>query len=88
MHWKVSVQIDRINRTLRGHYNYYGMGGNYQALAKMYNFAVLYLKKVLCRRNNRGYVTWELFNKIMEKHPIARPYIKIPFTEFRKHALL
>ena len=79
MHWKVRVQIDRINRTLRGHYNYYGMGGNYQSLAKMYNLAVLYLKKMLCRRNNKGYVTWELFNKIMEKHPIARPHIKIPY---------
>ena len=88
MHWKVKVQIDRINRTLRGHYNYYGMGGNYQSLAKIYNLAVLYLKKVLGRRNNKGYVTWELYDKIMEKHPIARPYIKIPYTEFKKYVLL
>jgi len=88
MHWKVGVQIDRINRTLKGHYNYYGMGGNYQALAKMYNLAVAYLKKMLSRRSQKGNVTWELFDKIKEKYPISRPYIKIPYTEFKKYAML
>jgi len=88
MHWKVGLQIDRINRTLKGHYNYYGMGGNYQSLAKLFNLAATYLKKVLSSRSRKGNVTWELFNKIMEKHPIARPYIKIPYTDFRKYVLL
>ena len=88
MHWKVGIQIDRINRTLKGHYNYYGMGGNYQSLAKMYNLAVLYLKKMLSRRSQKGNVTWELFDKIREKHPILRPYIKIPFTKFKEYAML
>jgi len=35
--WRVREQIDRINRTLRGHNNYYGMGGNDQSLEKKYN---------------------------------------------------
>jgi len=87
-HWNVGVQVDRINRTLRGHYNYYGMGGNYQALAKVYNLAVLYLKKMLSSRSRKGYLTWELFGKIMKKHPILRPYIKIPFSEFREYVML
>ena len=88
MHWNVGVQIDRINRTLRGHYNYYGMGGNYQSLAKVYNLAVLYLRKMLSRRSQKGYMTWELFNKIREKHPILRPHIKIPYTEFKEYVML
>jgi len=87
-HWKVGEQIDRINRTLRGHYNYYGMGGNYQSLAKLHNQAKLYLRKMLSSRSRKGYVTWELFGKIMEKHPILKPYIKIPFTEFKEYAML
>jgi group II intron reverse transcriptase/maturase len=88
MHSKVDVQIARINRTLKGHYNYYGMGGNFQSLAKVYNLAVLYLKKTLSRRSQKGNVTWELFYKIIEKHPISRPYIKIPYKEFRNYVVL
>jgi len=88
MHWKVGVQIERINRTLRGHYNYYGMGGNYQSLAKVYNLAVLYLKKMLSRRSQKGYVTWELLDKIREKCPILRPYLKIPYTDFGEFVML
>jgi len=87
-HWKVGIQIDRINRTLRGHYNYYGMGGNYQSLSKVYNLALLYLKKMLSSRSWKGHLNWDLYKKIMEKHPILRPYIKIPFTEFKKYAML
>jgi len=87
-HWKVGTQIERINRTLRGHYNYYGMGGNSRSLAKVYDLAKLYLKKMLSSRSRKGYVTWELFDKIMEKHPILQPYIKIPLTEFKKYAML
>jgi group II intron reverse transcriptase/maturase len=88
MHWKVGAQIARVNRTLRGHYNYYGMGGNYQSLAKVYDIAVQYLKKMLSSRSRKGNITWELFNKITEKHPILRPYIKIPYTVFNEYAML
>jgi len=88
MHWKVDVQIARINRTLKGHYNYYGMGGNFLSLRNMYYVAVRCLKKMLSRRSQKGNVTWELFDKIMEKHPISRPYIKIPFKEFKDYAVL
>jgi group II intron reverse transcriptase/maturase len=88
MHWKVGTQIARINRTLRGHYNYYGMGGNIHSLAKMHYLAVLYLKKTLSRRSRKGYITWELFDKIRDKYPIVQPYIKIPFTEFKNYVLL
>jgi len=88
MHWKVDDQIAVINRILRGHYNYYGMGGNYQALEKLYSKTKLFLKKLLSKRSWKGNVTWELFNQIMEKQPILRPYIKIPYTNFNKYVML
>jgi len=87
-HWKVNEQIDRINLMLRGHYNYYGVGGNYYALDKVYNCARRFLKKMLSSRSRKGLVTWELFDKIMKKHPILRPYIKIPYSEFKNYAML
>jgi hypothetical protein len=87
-HWKVEEQIVCINRILRGHYNYYGMGGNSQSLAKLYYIARRFLRKMLSSRCSKGFVTWELFERIMKKHPILRPYIKIPYTEFVKYAML
>ena len=87
-HWKVGAQIDKINQMLRGHYNYYGMGGNSQSLAKIYYTARRFLRKMLSSRSHKGRVTWELFERIMTKYPILRPTIKIPYTEFKGYAML
>ena len=87
-HWKVGDQIDKINQILRGHYNYYGMGGNYQSLAKVYYETKRFLKKMLSSRSWKGYITWELFKEIEAKFPILRPYIKVPYTDFKKFAML
>ena len=84
----MSDKLTQGKGDVKGHYNYYGMGGNYQSLTKVYNLAVMYLKKMLSSRSWKGYVTWELFGKIMEKYPISRPYIKIPFIEFKEYAML
>jgi len=35
-HWSIKDQINKINEIVRGHYNYYGMGGNKTALIKFY----------------------------------------------------
>ena len=34
MHYKVTDQIKKINQVLRGHYNYYDMGGNFISMFK------------------------------------------------------
>jgi group II intron reverse transcriptase/maturase len=36
-HCSIEEQVNKINQILRGHYNYYGMGGNLSSLFKMYN---------------------------------------------------
>jgi len=87
-HWKVGEQIDKINQMLRGHYNYYGMGGNYRSLDKVYYLTKMFLKKMLSSRSWKGKVTWELFSKIMERHPILRPFIKVPYTKFNEYVML
>ena len=73
---------------LRGHYNYYGMGGNYQALAKVYHETRKFLKRMLSSRSWKGNVSWELFDLIMGKIPILRSFIKIPYASFEKYAML
>jgi group II intron reverse transcriptase/maturase len=87
-HLKVGEQVGKINQMLRGHYNYYGIGGNYQSLDKVYYITKLFLKKMLSSRSWKGKVTWELFKRIMDKYPILRPFIKIPYTKFDEYAVL
>ena len=87
-HLKVKEQVDKINQIVRGHYNYYGMGGNSRTLTKIYDKVKLFLKKMLSSRSRKGKVSWELFGLIMRKHPILRPYLKIPYVEFKKYAML
>jgi hypothetical protein len=87
-HCKVGEQVDKINQILRGHYNYYGMGGNYQSMSKIHYLTKKFLKKMLSSRSWKGRVTWELFNRIMVKYPILRPFIKIPFSKFYEYVML
>ncbi len=62
MHFPIEVQIKRINQFLRGHYNYYGLGGNIQSLNKICYYTTRIWKMTLSRRSQKGYVTWESFN--------------------------
>jgi tRNA(Ile)-lysidine synthase TilS/MesJ len=64
------------------------IGGNYQSLAKVYIKTKRFLKKMLSSRSRKGYVTWKAIERIKEKSPILRPYIKIPYTEFKKYVML
>jgi RNA-directed DNA polymerase len=41
-HHKYRDQVKVINQILRGHYTYYGVGGNYNSLWKAYRFAERY----------------------------------------------
>jgi hypothetical protein len=88
MHTPIKILITKLNRKLQGHYNYYGMGGNFQSLAKVFHKALQFHKKMLGSRSRKGYITWELYWKIREKHPILRPYIKIPFAKFTEYVML
>ena len=87
-HWKIEEQIKCINRILRGHYNYYGMGGNSLSLACIYYVARRFWRTMLSSRSHKGYVTWDLFERIIKKFPILRPFIKIPFSDFENYAML
>lgn len=46
-HCPIEEQVNIINKILRGHYNYCGMGGNINSLFKLYNKVENYFKKML-----------------------------------------
>jgi hypothetical protein len=68
--------IAALNRRLRGHYNYYGVIGNTEALNRFYRWATSCAFKWLNRRGGkRRSFTWEQFHVALEKLGIAKPQI-------------
>ena len=87
-HSPIKEQVNKINQILRGHYNYYGMGGNLKSLFKIYNKSENYFKKMLSSRSWKGNVNWDKYRKIKEKFPLLRPKISIPFVKMKSYAIL
>ena len=69
-HWKLRDQQAALSRKLRGHYAYYGITGNFQALHR-FRFEVERLwRKWLGRRSWRGRMTWERFARLRNTYPL------------------
>ena len=69
-HEAVAWQHDQLSRKLRGHYNYYGIAGNSEALAR-YRFEVGRLwRKWLDRRSDKAAMTWDRFNLLLQRYPL------------------
>lgn len=57
-HWRLRDQHAALTSRLRGHFNYYGVSGNYRALASFrYRVEQVWLKW-LKRRSQRGSLSW------------------------------
>jgi len=87
-HCSLKEQSEKINQVLRGHYVYYGLGGNYRSLVKIYNITERYWRKMLCSRSRKGNITWEKFQSIKQAYPLQRPKIFIPYTAMKTLAVL
>jgi hypothetical protein len=88
MHKPLKEQSMSINRFLQGHYAYYGMGGNFDALERIYKLVLKAWKKILGKRSQKSYVTWDKFSKLEKLHPILKPRIVIPFERIARMATL
>ena len=69
--------VETTKRKLIGHYNYFGITDNSQALVK-YNFEVIkILFKWLNRRSQRKSYTWDEFNQMLKVFQFPKPKIKV-----------
>ena len=87
-HDPLNEQLTAINRRLRGHYAYYGMGGNFHSLHKLYRFVERYWRKMLSSRSRKGKVTWEVFNRLKQFMPLQRPRITLSFWRMQSLSVL
>jgi len=64
-----------FNSKLRGHYNYFGVTGNFDRLARFFHRALVILKKWLNRRSQRSRCPWKRFARLLKIFKVERPRI-------------
>jgi len=74
-HQPVAWQHEQLWRKLRGHYQYYGIWGNYTALSRLRREAERRWRYWLDRRSTKARVTWERFNRLLVRYPTPVPVI-------------
>jgi len=74
-HLPVSEQHAGLQQKLQGHYAYFGITGNYEALDRFYLQTRRVWRKWLSRRSNRVRVTWERFHRLVERYPLPLPRV-------------
>lgn len=80
--YPVPYLIKKLNTKLIGMYRYYGISDNIQWMIKFRQYVRYELKKWLSRRSQRGNITWEKYNKILQYNPIATPKIYHSLWQF------
>lgn len=76
MHDTLANLCKSLNRKLIGHYNYYGVNGNYESIVKFYKYIKYTLYRRLNRRDQKGKMKYPVFLRIW-KFYIQEPEIKV-----------
>jgi group II intron reverse transcriptase/maturase len=76
-HQPVQVQHAALMRRLRGHFNYFGVSGNFRSLLLLVEATKRAWYKWLCRRSQRTRLTWDRFADLLEQLPLPRPRITV-----------
>jgi group II intron reverse transcriptase/maturase len=76
-HRSVREQHAALSRRLRGHFNYFGVSGNFRSLLLLVETTKRAWFKWLCRRSQRKRLTWERFADLLRDFPLPRPRITV-----------
>lgn len=60
---------------LRGHFQYYGVSGNFRGIKRFYYLTVGLVFKWLNRRSQKKSFNWDSYLKYLERYPLPRPKI-------------
>jgi RNA-directed DNA polymerase len=74
-HLRLPELFNRVNAKLRGHYNYFGVIGNYPSLKQFYDHVLMIMMKYLNRRGQRHSYNWIGFKQLIEQFQLIKPYI-------------
>lgn len=68
-----------LKAKLRGHFEYYGVSGNYPTIARYYSLALKLVHKWLNRRSQKKSMSWSKLYSYLTLYPLPLPKIKHNF---------
>ena len=74
-HLPIAEQCTALGHKLRGHFGYYGITGNSEALSRFAYEVNRTWHKWLCRRSQRPHLPWERFNLLLARYPLPMPRV-------------
>ena len=83
-HEPVRAQQRALARRLQGHYAYYGITGNFEALKAFRRQVERIWRKWLSRRSQRGYLSWARYKALAKRFPL--PPARIVHSIYRAAA--
>jgi RNA-directed DNA polymerase len=72
-HLDDATQHHTLCQKLTGHFAYYGITGNSQALSRFRDSAVRLWRRSLARRRRDGLIAWDRFQRFLERYPLPPP---------------
>jgi group II intron reverse transcriptase/maturase len=66
-----------LKAKLIGHYNYFGISGNYRSINKFYRQVLRIAFKWINRRSQRKSMNWGKFDKYLKRYPLPKPKIYV-----------
>src|SRR6266545_967156 len=82
MHHPIPEQGRWLARVLQGHYNYYAVPDNSEALRGFREAVIRLWRKALARRSQKGRITWERLRRLADRW-LPRPRILHPWPNVR-----
>jgi len=76
--YPIPYLIKKLNIKLQGMFRYYGISDNYRWMRNMVYYVKGELRKWLSRRSQKGKISWEKLNKILNYNPLVQPKIYHP----------
>jgi group II intron reverse transcriptase/maturase len=74
-HDPVQAQQKALNQKLRGHYTYFGVTANLDALTRLYRATRAVWRRWLNKRSQRANMTWARFYELLKRLPLEAPRI-------------
>jgi len=86
-HRRIRDQHRHLSSMMRGHFAYYGVGGNSRRLRWYAHQVVKIWQKWLSRRDRQSWFHWSRLNEMLRHHPLPPPKIVHGFAAVRETLL-
>jgi group II intron reverse transcriptase/maturase len=70
-HQPIGAQQQQLSQKIRGHCAYYGATGNWRSLQHFHHEVKRRWRKWLNRRNRERSMTWSVFDRLVQRYPLA-----------------